>query len=118
MAGLGEGNMGGLGIGAMGGMGRGTGPHAIVIADRIPVGEVELCRGEQVPATDGTIGRVQGVVVDTSDQHVTHVLLDEGHLWGQKRVAISISAVTSVDDGVQLSLTKAEVGDLPPVETT
>jgi len=116
MAGLGEGNMGGVGIGAMGGMARGTGSHAIVIADRIPVGDVELRRGEHVHATDGTIGRVQGVIVDTSDQHVTHVLLDEGHLWGQKRVAISIGAVTGVDDGVRLSLTKAEVGNLPPVE--
>jgi sporulation protein YlmC with PRC-barrel domain len=115
MAGLGVGNMGGVGVGAMGGMGRGTGPHAIVIADRIPAGEVEL-RGEQVHATDGTIGRVQGVVVDTSDQQVTHVLLDEGHLWGQKRVAIPIAAVTRVDDGVRLSLTKDEVKDLPPVD--
>lgn len=116
MAGLGVGNMGGMGIGEMGGMARGTGSHAIIIADRIPVGEVELCRGDHVHATDGTIGRVKGVVVDTADQHVTHVLLDEGHLWGHKMVAISISAVTGVDDGVRLSLTKAEVEDLPPVE--
>jgi len=35
---------------------------------------------------------------------------------GQKRVAILIGAVTGVDDGVQLNLTKDEVGDLPPVE--
>lgn len=71
------------------------------------------CRGEHMHAIDGTIGRVGGVVVDTSDQHVTHVLLDEVHLWGQKWVAISISAVTGVDDGVRLSLTKGDVGDLP-----
>jgi sporulation protein YlmC with PRC-barrel domain len=117
MAGLGVGGMGGVGIGAMGAMDRGNGPHAIVIADRIPEGEVEVRRGEHVHATDGAIGRVQGLVVDPSDQHVTHVLLDEGHLWGQKRVAIPISAVTRVDDGVRLSLTKHEVADLPSVDS-
>jgi sporulation protein YlmC with PRC-barrel domain len=114
-AGLGAGNMGGVGVGAMGSMGRGTGPRAIVIEDRIPEGEVEVRRGEQVHATDGAIGHVQGLVVDPSDQHVTHFLLDEGHLWGKKRVAIPISAVTGVDDGVQLSLTKGEVEELPSV---
>ncbi len=46
----------------------------------------------------------------------THVLLDEGHLWGQKRVAIPIGAVKDVEDGVRLNLTKDEVRDLPAVE--
>ena len=46
MAGLRVGNMGGVGIGEMGGNAGGTGSHAIVIADRIPAGEVELRRGE------------------------------------------------------------------------
>jgi sporulation protein YlmC with PRC-barrel domain len=77
---------------------------------------VEVRRGEHVHATDGAIGRVQGVVIDPGDHHVTHVLLDEGHLWGQKMVAIPVSAVTSAGDGVRLSLTKDEVRDLPPVD--
>jgi len=47
---------------------------------------------------------------------VTHVLLQEGHLWGRKEVAIPISAVTSIEDGIQLSITKQEVEDLPPVD--
>jgi sporulation protein YlmC with PRC-barrel domain len=102
----------GMGMG-MGGMG--AGPHAIT-SDRVPVGGVEVRRGEHVHATDGAIGRVQGLVVDPSDHQVTHVLLDEGHLWGQKRVAIPISAVTRVGDGVRLNLTKDEVRDLPPVD--
>ena len=71
---------------------------------------------DQVHATDGGIGRVQGLVIDPHDHHVTHVLLQEGHLWGRKEVAIPISAVTGVDDGIQLSLTKDEVKDLPPVD--
>jgi sporulation protein YlmC with PRC-barrel domain len=59
---------------------------------------------------------VQGLVIDPSDHHVTHVLLDEGHLWGKKRVAIPISTVKDVKDGVRLNLTKDQVRDLPPVD--
>jgi hypothetical protein len=97
------GGMRGMGMG-MGGMSGGigmcgmdVGPHTVT-CDRVPVGEVEVRRGEHVHATDGTIGQVQGLVIDPRDHHVTHVLLDEGHLWGKKRVAIPISAVRSVDD--------------------
>ena len=70
----------------------------------------------RVHAVDGEIGRVQGFLVNPGDDRVTHVLLQEGHLWGRKKVAIPISAVTGVDDaGVRLSLTKEQVGELPPV---
>ena len=55
-------------------------------------------------------------MIDPTDHHVTHVLLDEGHLWGKKQVAIPISAVKDVDDGVRLTLTKDDVGELPPVD--
>ena len=86
-----------------------------IVYDRIPMGEVEVRRGEQVHATDGTIGKVQGLVIDPADHHVTHVLLQEGHLWGRKQVAIPIKAVTTVNEGIRLSLTKEEVQGLPPV---
>jgi PRC-barrel domain protein len=67
-------------------------------------------------ATDGDIGLVQGLVIDPGSRHVTHVLLQEGHLWGRKEVAIPISAVASTSDGIQLKVTKQEVQDLPPVD--
>ncbi len=87
-----------------------------VTYDTVPAGEVEVRRGEHVHATDGAIGHVEGLVIDPRNHHVTHVLLKEGHLWGRKEVAIPIGAVTGTDDGVQLSLTKHEVGNLPPVD--
>jgi hypothetical protein len=77
---------------------------------------VEIRRGEPVQATDGDIGRVQGLVIDAASGHVTHVLLQEGHLWGRKDVAIPISAVSSTADGIQLKITKQDVQDLPPVD--
>ena len=87
----------------------------VKLHDRVPLGEVAVRRGEHVHATDGQIGRVKGLVIDPDDHHVTHFLLDEGHLWGKKTVAIPIGAVTHVEDGVRLSLTKDQVRDLPPV---
>jgi sporulation protein YlmC with PRC-barrel domain len=98
----------------MGSLGLGSGPMVITV-DTLPAGEVEVQRGERVHATDGEIGRVQGLIIDLGDQSVTHVLLDEGHLWGEKRVAIPIGAVTDVADGIQLTLTKDQVRDLPSI---
>ena len=42
--------------------------------------------------------------------------LDEGHLGGQKRVAIPIGDVKDIEDGFRLRLTKDEVPTLPPME--
>lgn len=107
----------GLGGGVVGaGVGFGSGNvSGPVTLDKVPPGEVAIRRGEPVHARDGDIGRVQGLVIDSRDHHVTHVLLQEGHLWGRKDVAIPIGAVIAVDDGVRLTLTKQEVEDLPSV---
>jgi sporulation protein YlmC with PRC-barrel domain len=84
--------------------------------DSVPRGEVAVRRGDPVFATDGDIGQVQGLVIDPASCHVTHVLLQEGHPWGRKEVAIPISAVTALEDGIRLSITKQQVQDLPPVD--
>jgi sporulation protein YlmC with PRC-barrel domain len=98
----------GLGIGTI------TPP---VVTDSLPVGEVAIRRGQQVHATDGGIGRVQGLVIDRTSHHVTHVMLQEGHLWGRKDVVIPISAVSGIEGGdITLTLTKQEVQDLPAVD--
>jgi sporulation protein YlmC with PRC-barrel domain len=107
----------GGGPGMAGGMGAEmAGVSQTVTYDKVPMGEVAVHRGEHVHATDGEIGRVQGLVIDPRDHHVTHVLLQEGHLWGRKEVAIPIGAVTGVEDGIQLNITKQDVQDLPPVD--
>ena len=89
-------------------------PVPVIIQDVVPLGEADVDRGEPVHALDGEIGRVQGFLVDPNDHRVTHVLLEEGHLWGRKKVSIPVSAVTGVENGIQLSLTKKQVEDLPP----
>ena len=105
------------GLGGMGAAGAAAAVPPAITYDTVPVGEVEVRRGDRVHAADGSIGHVEGLVIDRGSAHVTHVLLTEGHLWGRKEVAIPIAAVTSVEaDGIRLSLTRQQVGDLPPVD--
>jgi len=91
-----------------------TPPVPAMVQDVVPLGEADVDRGEPVHALDGEIGRVQGLLVDPDSHRVTHVLLQEGHLWGRKTVSIPASAVTGVENGIRLSLTKKQVEDLPP----
>ena len=89
-----------------------TGAHG-----SLPPGEVEVRRNKRVYATDGEIGRVEGLVIASGSHHVSHVLLQEGHLFGRREVAIPIGAVTGVVDTVQLNISKQQVENLPAVST-
>jgi sporulation protein YlmC with PRC-barrel domain len=100
----------GMGIGGAGNLAQ------AVTYDTLPLGEVAIHRDERVHASDGEIGRVQGLVIEPVQHHVTHVLLQEGHLWGKKDVAIPISAVTRMEGGIAVNLTKAQVQDLPEID--
>jgi len=84
------------GLGPIGGLGAGNVAQAATY-DTLPLGEVAVHRGEQVHASDGEIGQVQGLVIDRTSHHVSHVLLQKGHLWGRKQVAIPINAVTGLE---------------------
>ena len=115
----GYGNVGGMGVGgSASGMGIGVGVGhrtPLVVSHAVPLGEAEVSRHEHVHALDGEIGQVEGFAVDPADHRVTHVLLREGHMWGRKEVAIPVSAVVAVDEGIRLNITKEQVGDLPPL---
>ena len=96
------------------GLGQGS-RRPLVVDHAVPLGETEVERHQSVHAVDGEIGQVEGVMVNPADEKVTHVLLEEGHLWGRKQVAIPVSAVASIEDGIRLNITKRQVEDLPPV---
>jgi hypothetical protein len=87
-----------------------------LVHDTVPAGDVAVHGGHHVHATDGDIGKVQGLVIDPASHQVSHFLLQEGHLWGRKRVAIPISAVAGLATGLRLNLSKEQVQDLPSAE--
>ena len=84
--------------------------------DRVPKGEVEVRRASAVISADGhSLGEVDGFVVD-ADKHITHFVLERGHLWGRKEVTIPIGALARIEtDEVHIALSKDEVGALPAV---
>jgi sporulation protein YlmC with PRC-barrel domain len=84
--------------------------------DIIPPGEVEERRGDHVRATDGNVGHVHALRIDPGSRRLTHVLVREGPVWDRKDVAIPIDKVAGFDDGIQLSMTRQQVRDLPPAD--
>jgi len=84
--------------------------------DVLPAGQVAVRAGDPVHAVDGEIGYITGVVMDAGSGQVTYILLRAGHLLAHKTIAIPIGAVTRVDAGIQLHITRQEVKHLPPVD--
>jgi hypothetical protein len=80
----------------------------------IPPEELAVSRGARIEATDGYIGKVDEFLVDQEKCHITHLVLREGHLWGQKEVVIPISAMKETqEETVFLNLSKHQVESLP-----
>jgi hypothetical protein len=82
--------------------------------ERVPPGELAVRRGSHVRATNGDVGRVDEFLVDRETEHITHLVLREGHLWGQKDVLIPVSEIGQIDeDRVYLTMSKEEIANLP-----
>ena len=84
---------------------------------QIPPGELAVRRGTRVEATDGYVGRVDEFVVNPENCHITHLVMREGHLWGQKEVIIPLSAMKAMgdtyEDAVFLNIDKHQIESLP-----
>jgi sporulation protein YlmC with PRC-barrel domain len=89
----------------------------VMLHKQIPHGELAVGRGAHVVAADGYIGRVDEFLVTVPDSHITHLILREGHLWGQKDISIPVSEIDHLDeDGtVHLKLARAEIEKLPVI---
>jgi sporulation protein YlmC with PRC-barrel domain len=81
---------------------------------QIPPGELAVRRGTRIEATDSYVGKVDEFVVNPENCHITHLVMREGHLWGQKEVIIPISAMGDIrDDTVFLKFDKHQIESLP-----
>ena len=67
-------------------------------------------------ATDGRVGHVDEFLIDPKDDHITHIVLREGHLWGQRDVSIPVSEIERVEeDAVYLRISKRKIEALPAI---
>lgn len=98
-------------------------PYVVPEAHEIPVGtemlpanELAIHRGAKVISTEGPVGRVDEFMIDPQSEKVTHLVMREGHLWGQRDVLIPVSAISQMDDDqVLVNLDKAEIEALPQI---
>ena len=85
--------------------------HEALAAD-----ELAVRRGASVRATDGPVGRVDEFLVDPENDYITHLVLREGHLWGQKDVTIPISEIECIEGNtVYLKIDTRGVEALPTI---
>jgi hypothetical protein len=84
--------------------------------EAIPPGEVAVRRGARVEATDGHVGHLDEFLVDPATERVTHLVLREGHLWGQRDVTIPVSEIDRLEENtVHLKLDKEKIEGLAGV---
>jgi sporulation protein YlmC with PRC-barrel domain len=84
--------------------------------EHIPVGELAIRRGAGVEATDGHVGHVDEFLINPENDHISHLVLREGHLWGRKDVTIPMSQIERfADNTVYLKLSKQEIETLPSI---
>jgi uncharacterized membrane protein/sporulation protein YlmC with PRC-barrel domain len=80
----------------------------------IPPGEMAVRRGAQVEATDGTVGQVDELLINSNNMQVTHLVLLERHLLEHREITIPVSQIERVyDDKVYLKLDRQSVEQLP-----
>jgi hypothetical protein len=84
--------------------------------DHIPEDELAIRRGARVEAADGPIGRVDEFLIDPKSDLITHLVMREGHLWGQKDVTIPVGQIDHYNGNtVYLKLGKQAVEQLPSI---
>lgn len=82
-------------------------------SELIPAGEIAVHRGASIEATDGHIGKVEEFIIDPEDKHITHLVLQKGHLWHKQELTLPLSAIANMEeDYIYLKLDKESVKSL------
>jgi len=88
--------------------------NPLVVSDRIPKGELPLRRYSVVEATDGSVGHVESLVIDTADAHITHVVVRTHYFLSHQEVAVPVAQVERfISDYILLCVSRRDVERLP-----
>ena len=89
----------------------------MMTVEAVPPGELAVHRGDKVHATDATVGEVGEFVIDAASGHISHLVLQKGHLWGKREVTLGLDLVDHVEEGeVYLNVDKDTIDQLPAVK--
>jgi sporulation protein YlmC with PRC-barrel domain len=84
--------------------------------EAIPPGKIAVRQRARVEATDGRVGELDEFIVDPVTEQVTHLVMREGHLWGQGDVIIPVSEIDHLEENaIYLKLDRDEVKALPSI---
>jgi uncharacterized membrane protein len=88
--------------------------YTAVEEEHVPPAELAVHRGTRVEASDGHIGEVGEFLIDPNSGHVTHLVLQEGHILGKVAVTLPLSTIDHTEaDTVHLKLSKKDIESLP-----
>ena len=86
--------------------------------ENTPLGEIAVRRGAKVEATDGSVGQVDELLINSNNMQVTHLVLRDRNILNQREVTIPITQIDRVyEDRIYLKLDKKSVEELPTVPT-
>jgi sporulation protein YlmC with PRC-barrel domain len=92
------------------------GRYVPIKVEQIPAGERAIKMGASVEAKDGQVGFVDEFLIDPDDNCLSHLILRQGHLWGQEDITIPVDQVERLEeDTVHLKISKTEVESLPTI---
>ena len=90
--------------------------NTTVEKEHIPADELAIRRGARVQASDGHVGRIDEFLINPGNDQITHLVMREGHFWGQKDVTIPVIQIDHYrDNTVYLKLNKQEIEKLPAI---
>ena len=76
----------------------------------VPQGELTLHRGARVEATDGYVGQLDELLINSSSMQVTHLVLLERHIFQNREITIPVSQIDHIDqDTIYLKLDRKGV---------
>ena len=87
-----------------------------VVEECIPAGEIAVRCKADVEAIDGHVGRLDELVIDPHDGHITGLVVRKGHFWQRKELTLPVKAIAQIDEYVvRLNLDRKTVESLPAV---
>ncbi len=83
----------------------------------VPDGSVALEAGADVYGADGeSLGRIAEVVTGSATGHVTHLVIEEGLLFKDRKLVPSAWVASVADDGVRLAVSSDVIESVPEYE--
>ena len=85
-----------------------------IVHELVPEGGRSVHPGTPVEASDGHVGELSELLTDPDTGKITHLVLREGHLWGNKKVLLPVSMVEAAtpEGAIRLHADKKTISSL------